>query len=297
MHRRLLRGSHRARGRRHRGGAAPVRGLRRVHDGVPVRRADLRLSVGAGPRRARHARCSPPTRRRAGATHASCCMPKMRARRSRIIARRGSGLPARVIPFEIHHIASTGIDVWLAALAWGASQVAVLVTGDEAPQYVEALAFQMRVADTIANALGYQGEHFRLVPRRRARRAVDVAPALGVAHAGHVRCHAREAHDRGACHRAPRHARARAAGGRSRCPRARRTARSRSTRHACTMCLACVGLVPGGGDPRQRRGAAGPLHRDQVRPMRHLRRDLSGARDQPRAAARPHARGARRRAC
>jgi ferredoxin len=78
-------------------------------------------------------------------------------------ARRGEGLPARVIPIEVHHIASTGLDVWLAAMAWGASQVAVLATGDEAPQYHEAIAFEMRVADTIAQALGYQGEHFRLV--------------------------------------------------------------------------------------------------------------------------------------
>ncbi len=79
------------------------------------------------------------------------------------LARRGKGLPARVIPIEIHHIASVGLDVWLAALAWGAAQVAVIATGREAPQYRAALAFQMRLSDTIANALGYQGEHFRVV--------------------------------------------------------------------------------------------------------------------------------------
>ena len=79
------------------------------------------------------------------------------------LARRGKGLPARVIPLEIHHVASVGLDVWLAALAWGASQVAVLLTGSEAPQYRRALAFQMRIAETIAGALGYQGEHFRLI--------------------------------------------------------------------------------------------------------------------------------------
>src|SRR6185295_8382043 len=39
------------------------------------------------------------------------------------LARRGRGLPARVIPVEVHHIASIGMDVWLGALAWGASQV------------------------------------------------------------------------------------------------------------------------------------------------------------------------------
>ena len=95
------------------------------------------------------------------------------------IARRGRGLPARVIPIEIHHIASTGLDVWLAAVAWGASQVAVVATGNEAPQYRDALAFQMRVADTIANALGYQGEHFRIVDGGKLDALATWAPALG----------------------------------------------------------------------------------------------------------------------
>ena len=78
------------------------------------------------------------------------------------LARRGRGLPARVIPLELHHVASVGLDVWLAALAHGASQVAVLATGAEAPQYREALESQMRIADAIAQALGYQGQHFRV---------------------------------------------------------------------------------------------------------------------------------------
>ena len=78
------------------------------------------------------------------------------------LARRGRGLPARVIPVELHHVASSGLDVWLAALAHGASQVAVLATGGEAPQYREALDAQMKIADTIAQAMGYQGEHFRV---------------------------------------------------------------------------------------------------------------------------------------
>jgi ferredoxin len=79
------------------------------------------------------------------------------------LARRGRGLPARVIPVEVHHVASVGLDLWLAVLAFGASQVAVLTVGTEAPQYVEALAAQMRIADGIAQALGYQGEHFRIL--------------------------------------------------------------------------------------------------------------------------------------
>ena len=79
------------------------------------------------------------------------------------LARRGKGLPARVLPIEVHHVASVGLDLWLAALAWGASSVAVLAGATIAPQYRDALLFQMRIGETIANALGYQGEHFRLV--------------------------------------------------------------------------------------------------------------------------------------
>jgi ferredoxin len=94
-------------------------------------------------------------------------------------ARRGKGLPARVMPLEIHHIASVGLDVWLAALAWGASQIAVLATGREAPQYRVALAFQMRLVDAIANALGYQGEHCRLVGSDALDTLYQWAPALG----------------------------------------------------------------------------------------------------------------------
>jgi len=79
------------------------------------------------------------------------------------LARRGRGLPARIMPLEVEHIASVGIDLWMAALAWGASSIAVLATGREAPQYLDALRFQMSIGQTIANAQGYQGEHFRLI--------------------------------------------------------------------------------------------------------------------------------------
>src|SRR5260370_18958564 len=79
------------------------------------------------------------------------------------MGRRGPGLPARVIPVMLQHMAATGIDVWLAALASGASNVVVLATGAEAPQYADALERQMAVAETIANAFGYQGAHFKLL--------------------------------------------------------------------------------------------------------------------------------------
>jgi ferredoxin len=73
------------------------------------------------------------------------------------------GVPAHVLPVELEHTASVGIDVWLSALAYGAGQVMVLMTDEEAPQYRTAVAAQMEIANTILNALGYAGEQCRLL--------------------------------------------------------------------------------------------------------------------------------------
>jgi ferredoxin len=76
--------------------------------------------------------------------------------------RGGKGLPARAIPFEVFSVASVGIDTLLGAICYGASQVAVVVS-HEAESYVAALREQMAHADTILNALGFDGAHFELV--------------------------------------------------------------------------------------------------------------------------------------
>ena len=76
------------------------------------------------------------------------------------------GVPARVLPLEVWHTASVGLDLWLAAMAFGASQVWVLMTDEEAPDYREAVASQMAVAEAIVRGLGHAGEHFRIVDAR-----------------------------------------------------------------------------------------------------------------------------------
>ena len=73
------------------------------------------------------------------------------------------GVPANVMPVGLWHTASVGLDLWLSALAFGAVQVAVLVTEEEAPAYLQGLAEQMGVAQAIVNGLGYAGVHFHLV--------------------------------------------------------------------------------------------------------------------------------------
>jgi ferredoxin len=74
-----------------------------------------------------------------------------------------AGVPANVIPVALWHTASTGVDLWLSAIAFGASQVAVLVTDEEALQYIDGLKAQMAVAQSILNGLGYSGTHFQLL--------------------------------------------------------------------------------------------------------------------------------------
>jgi ferredoxin len=96
-----------------------------------------------------------------------------------ILDRLGDAIPGRVLPFALHHVASTGIDVWLAALAYGASGIAVLCTHDTAPPYVEAMAGQMQVAQAVLAGLGYAGPHFQLLEPGAA--APDTAHALASA--------------------------------------------------------------------------------------------------------------------
>ena len=73
------------------------------------------------------------------------------------------GVPANVIPLALFHTASAGLDLWLSAFAYGAAQLAVLVTDEEAPAYLAGLEEQMQVAQTLVNGLGYQGVHFHLL--------------------------------------------------------------------------------------------------------------------------------------
>ena len=77
--------------------------------------------------------------------------------------RSAKGLPARVIPMEVFHVASIGMDVWLGALAYGASQVVIVSTGAEPEGYAEAIRTQMGFAQTILTSLGYAGRHLELI--------------------------------------------------------------------------------------------------------------------------------------
>jgi ferredoxin len=92
--------------------------------------------------------------------------------------RKEKGLPARVIPLEVFHVASLGIDTLLSAISYGASQVVVLSTEKVAAGYVAALEKQMRYAQTILTELGYSGKHFSVIGGAGA--AWELQPAATV---------------------------------------------------------------------------------------------------------------------
>jgi len=123
------------------------------------------------------------TYREAGGSDACILFHDAREGRAEVLrhARRGNGLPARVIPLECFHAASVGMDLMLGAMAYGASQVVVLSTDKTGEGYVAALKRQMGFAETIVNALGYAGEHFSVI--ENLADLWQLAPAAGVAKA------------------------------------------------------------------------------------------------------------------
>ncbi len=88
------------------------------------------------------------------------------------------GVPARVLPVALWHTSSMGLELWLTAIAYGASQVWVLLTDEEAPQYRDALQAQMDVAQAILSGLGYRGQHLRLMHARDARDLAELDRSL-----------------------------------------------------------------------------------------------------------------------
>ena len=164
------------------------------------------------------------------------------------------GVPARVLPVGVWHTASVGIDLWLAAIALGASQVWVLTTHEEAPEYREALAEQMAVAQAILTGLGYRDEHLRIVEARDARDLATLDAALrapaaqGVAQPASL---AVQADKRATLDLAIEHllAQAPAPADEIALPASRQFAGApfgtlRIDTGKCTLCLACVGACP-----------------------------------------------------
>ncbi|BDW10496.1 4Fe-4S ferredoxin [Polynucleobacter sp. SHI8] len=77
-------------------------------------------------------------------------------RASKLHSKKINGIPAQVIPISLHHIASTGIDLWLGMLTHGVAEIAILASGEESPQYLGMLKDQIKISSEILLGLGYQ---------------------------------------------------------------------------------------------------------------------------------------------
>lgn len=159
------------------------------------------------------------------------------------------GMPARVMPTDLHHMASTGIDLWLSALAYGTSNVVMLVTGDEAPQYVAALAQQIAVAQAIVTGLGYQGQHFALLHASTPGQLDAALQALAPAEAPRVRATFHVAADKRsaldfALDHLLKHAPLPVKPAQIALPAGALYGKIDVDTSACTLCMACVGACP-----------------------------------------------------
>ncbi len=162
------------------------------------------------------------------------------------------GLPARVLPLPLWHSASTGLEFWLSAIAHGASQVWLLLSGEEAPEYRRALAEQAEVAQAVLSGLGYAGQHLRLIEARDARDLADLDAALQAPAAQTVREAARfglMADKRGTLEAVLDHLLAQAPAPTESIPLPAGPSPWGTLQvdaDRCTLCLACVGACPEG---------------------------------------------------
>lgn len=79
------------------------------------------------------------------------------------LGRSGEGLPARVIPFEVHDVASFGLDYALSAICYGAAQVRVMADAEQPEAYRAALSKQLALGNLILAALGFGDNRLALI--------------------------------------------------------------------------------------------------------------------------------------
>ncbi|HEY6896582.1 MAG TPA: 4Fe-4S binding protein, partial [Rhodocyclaceae bacterium] len=117
--------------------------------------------------------------RRAGGAEA-CLLVHGARRRDAILdlGRQGRGLPARVLPFDVHDVAAFGLDQALATICYGADLLRVVVD-DEMPEgYRLALQQQFEIGNEILAALGFGAQRLALVDEAALATALWTLPPV-----------------------------------------------------------------------------------------------------------------------
>ncbi len=99
-------------------------------------------------------------------------------RSAHVMPKQFEALPSFVIPYGIEHIASTGLDLWLSALAYGFTEVVLLLSGDEDPAYRATLEEQAHLANAILKAYGFD-ERIHLIMAQSVDDLQSVSKAMG----------------------------------------------------------------------------------------------------------------------
>jgi ferredoxin len=158
-----------------------------------------------------------------------------------------AALPPRALPLETWHVAAIGLDLLLPAIAFGASQVAVVAGRDADGEYVQALREQMAIGEAVLQGLGFAGTHFALIEAldapaiTRAFAALAPAPAIGTPATFLLSNDKRTAIEFALEHlvrQAPRKVEVLAL------PAGAPYGEIRVDASKCTMCMACVGACP-----------------------------------------------------
>ena len=79
-----------------------------------------------------------------------------------LIARNGNGLPSNIIPFSVNQVTQVGLDFFLAASAYGAERILVLLPPHKNDERV-VLNKELDLAEIILDSLGYGKDHLDIV--------------------------------------------------------------------------------------------------------------------------------------
>lgn len=164
-----------------------------------------------------------------------------------VLARQGSGLPANVIPFRVNAVTQVGLDFFAIALAYGASQVRLLVDPRRREE-LSGLAAQIGLAEAAMAGLGYGTGRVSIIDdldpeavESQLYGAASPAPAKAGSFAA-------RGNKRGATLLALRHLRDVAPAPMDILPLAPGSpfGTVEINVEGCTLCLACVGACPAG---------------------------------------------------
>lgn len=79
-----------------------------------------------------------------------------------LISRNGNGLPSNIIPFSINQVTQVGLDFLLAANAYGAEKILILLPPNKNDEGA-ILSKELDLAEVILDGLGYGKEHFAII--------------------------------------------------------------------------------------------------------------------------------------